>query len=63
MEKHFIQIGAGHTTLCGEKLQVVNQNGKSISEMLGNAFTFTKSEVTCEKCTKILNQKYNGSRC
>jgi hypothetical protein len=57
MKKHYIQIGAGNTTLCGEKLQVVNQNGNSVSEVLGNAYTFSKSEVSCEKCTKILNQK------
>jgi hypothetical protein len=57
MKKHFIQIGAGNYTLCGEKLQVVNEKGHSVSEMLGNAYTFSKSEVSCEKCTKILNQK------
>ena len=62
MNKHFIQIGDGHTTLCGEKMQIVNQNGKSVSEILGNTYTFSKREVTCQKCSKLLNKKYNGNR-
>ena len=58
-EVHLLQLGQGDVTLCNKKLVIENRDGKSVSEIYGGAFTFTKSEVTCEKCLKIINTPYS----
>lgn len=56
---HYLELGAGDITLCNDKLVVVNKEGRSISEIYGGAYTFSKQEVTCEKCKAILNKPYS----